>query len=130
MKKEEIPQSLTLLQNDKISIFLSAISGSKAMVEQILQDFSDAYGLRYVSLRYFNVEGADPEGKIGQAYRESTHLITRALKAAKGEIPYIEIYGTDYPTTDGTCIRDYIHVSDLIDTHLIALNYLLDKGMQ
>jgi len=100
------------------------------MVEQILQDFSDAYGLRYVSLRYFNVEGADPEGKIGQAYRESTHLITRALKAAKGEIPYIEIYGTDYPTTDGTCIRDYIHVSDLIDTHLIALNYLLDKGMQ
>jgi len=101
---------------------------SKAMVEQILQDISYAHGLRYVSLRYFNVAGADPEGKIGQAYRESTHLITRALKAAKGEIPYIEIYGTDYPTPDGTCIRDYIHVSDLIDAHLIALNYLLDNG--
>jgi len=101
---------------------------SKAMVEQILQDISYAYGLRYVSLRYFNVAGADPEGKIGQAYRESTHLITRALKAAKGEIPYIEIYGTDYPTPDETCIRDYIHVSDLIDAHLISLNYLLDNG--
>lgn len=101
---------------------------SKMMAEKILQDISESYGLKYISLRYFNVAGADPEGKLGQAYKESTHLITRALKAVKGEIPYLEIYGTDYPTSDGTCIRDYIHVSDIVDAHIAALQYLLDGG--
>src|SRR5208337_3038775 len=81
---------------------------SKAMVERMLQDFSNATDFRYVSLRYFNVAGADPDGKIGQAYKESTHLITLALKAAKGELPRLLVFGTDYPTPDGTCIRDYI----------------------
>jgi UDP-glucose 4-epimerase len=101
---------------------------SKAMIEEILDDCSQAYGLRYVSLRYFNVAGADPMGRIGQVSPEPTHLIARALKAAKGELPFLEIYGTDYPTPDGTCVRDYIHVDDLADAHLLALEYLLSGG--
>jgi UDP-glucose 4-epimerase len=77
-----------------------------------------------VALRYFNVAGADPEGKIGQAYKEATHLITRALKTAKGQFEKLLIFGTDYPTPDGTCIRDYIHVNDLARAHVLALDYL------
>jgi UDP-glucose 4-epimerase len=101
---------------------------SKAMVERVLLDFSHAEDFRYVSLRYFNVAGADPDGKIGQAYQESTHLITRALKTAKGELPALFIYGTDYATSDGTCVRDYIHVNDLAEAHLLSLQHLLDGG--
>jgi len=101
---------------------------SKVMVEHILKDFSAVSDLRYISLRYFNVAGADPEGKIGQAYRNATHLITRALKTAKGELPKLSIFGTDYPTPDGTCIRDYIHVNDLADAHIAALEFLAAKG--
>lgn len=102
---------------------------SKVMVERILQDMSRAHDFRYIALRYFNVAGADPEGRIGQAYQESTHLITRALKTAKGEFPKLLIYGADYPTPDGTCIRDYIHVDDLADAHIRALEHLMDgKG--
>ena len=103
---------------------------TKATVERILYDLdkSDQQGLRYVSLRYFNVAGADPEGEIGFAYPEATHLIIRAVKTAKGEFERLDIFGTDYPTPDGTCIRDYIHVSDLAEAHLLALEYLLDGG--
>jgi UDP-glucose 4-epimerase len=101
---------------------------SKAMIEEILADCTQAHDLRYASLRYFNVAGADHMGRIGQVSPEPTHLITRALKAAKGELPFLEIYGTDYPTPDGTCIRDYIHVEDLADAHLLALEYLLSGG--
>ncbi len=79
-------------------------------------------------LRYFNVAGADGNCRIGQAYKEATHLITRALKTAKGEFGKLEIFGTDYPTPDGTCIRDYIHVDDLAEAHILALEYLLDGG--
>ncbi len=102
---------------------------SKMMAEMMLKDI-DASGadLRFVSLRYFNVAGADRDAKIGQAYRESTHLITRALKAAKGEIDNLSIFGTDYPTQDGTCIRDYIHVDDIANAHLLAIDYLCDGG--
>ena len=107
---------------------INPYGSSKVMVEQALEDCSRAYGLPYVSLRYFNVAGADPEARIGQASREPTHLITRALKAAAGKLPRIEIYGTDYPTPDGTCIRDYIHVEDLAEAHLLTLEYLLDGG--
>lgn len=107
---------------------INPYGNSKVMVEQALEDCSRAYGLPYVSLRYFNVAGADPEARIGQASREPTHLITRALKAAAGRLPRIEIYGTDYPTPDGTCIRDYIHVEDLAEAHLLSLEYLLDGG--
>jgi UDP-glucose 4-epimerase len=101
---------------------------SKAMVERILQDHSQSSDFRYVALRYFNVAGADPDGKIGQAYHDSTHLITRALKTAKGELSKLFVYGTDYPTPDGTCIRDYIHVNDLAQVHLTALDYLINSG--
>jgi len=101
---------------------------SKAFVEEILKDVSFAKGLRYVSLRYFNVAGADPDGKLGQSYKNPTHLITRALKTALGEYDALYIYGTDYPTPDGTCIRDFIHVTDLASAHLDAIEYLFRGG--
>jgi UDP-glucose 4-epimerase len=102
---------------------------SKAFVEGILKDLALAdSSFRYVSLRYFNVAGADPEGRIGQSYKNATHLITRALKTAKGEYEKLYIFGTDYPTPDGTCIRDFIHVDDLAEAHVLALEYLLEGG--
>ncbi len=102
---------------------------SKAYVEGILKDLDKAEkDFKYVSLRYFNVAGADPEGKLGQKYQNATHLITRALKTAKGEYEKLYIFGTDYPTSDGTCIRDFIHVSDLAEAHILALEYLLSGG--
>ncbi len=102
---------------------------SKAFVEKVLQDLDKAErDFRYISLRYFNVAGADPEGEIGQKYQNATHLITRALKTAKGEYEKLYIYGTDYPTPDGTCIRDFIHVNDLADAHILSLEYLLSGG--
>jgi UDP-glucose 4-epimerase len=108
---------------------INPYGSSKAMVEQILKDTAFAHpAFRYVALRYFNVAGADKHGLIGQAYKVSTHLITRALKTAKGEFPVLEIFGTDYPTPDGTCIRDYIHVDDLADAHAAALDYLSKGG--
>ncbi len=99
---------------------------TKAIVEEILKDMADAGEVQYVSLRYFNVAGADPEGEVGPTYKQPSHLIIRALKTALGELPYLEIYGTDYPTKDGTCIRDYIHVMDLAKAHLLALKFLVE----
>jgi UDP-glucose 4-epimerase len=99
---------------------------TKAMVEQILQDLSAAEKFRYITLRYFNVAGADTEGHIGQVYKNPTRLLTRALKTAKGEFDKLSIYGTDYPTPDGTCIRDYIHVDNLARAHIQSLDYLMD----
>lgn len=101
---------------------------SKAFVENILQDFDRAYGLKYVSLRYFNAAGANPEGKIGESHNPETHLIPLILKTAKGERKSIKIFGIDYPTPDRTCIRDYIHVDDLAEAHMLALEYLLNSG--
>ncbi len=101
---------------------------SKVFVEKVLKDCSKAYSFRYVALRYFNVAGADALSRIGQVSPKPTHLITRALKAAAGEIDKLEIYGTDYPTPDGTCIRDYIHVDDLANAHILALEHLLSGG--
>lgn len=102
---------------------------SKMMTEFMLKDISFARNdFRYVSLRYFNVAGADGKGRIGQAYKEATHLITRALKTAKGEFEKLLIFGTDYDTPDGTCVRDYIHVDDLADAHVKALDYLASGG--
>ncbi len=100
----------------------------KLMVEKVLKDYSSAYGLRYVSLRYFNAAGADPEGEVGERHHPETHLIPLILDAAMGKREDIKIFGTDYPTTDGTCIRDYIHVTDLADAHIKALKYLEDGG--
>ena len=107
---------------------INPYGSSKLMSERILADYAVSNPLfRYVALRYFNVAGADPEGRLGQAYRNPTHLITRALKTAMGEFEKLEIFGTDYPTPDGTCIRDYIHISDLANAHILALQYL-DAG--
>jgi len=107
---------------------INPYGASKVMIERILTDFAAATDFRYCALRYFNVAGADPQGRIGQSYRFATHLITRALKAAKGESPKLSIYGTDYPTPDGTCIRDYIHVDDLAAAHVLALRLLMETG--
>ena len=97
---------------------------SKLMAEQILADFGAAHGIRSISLRYFNAAGADPGGEIGEAHNPETHLIPLILDAATGMGPPITVYGTDYDTPDGTCIRDFIHVSDLANAHLRALNAL------
>jgi UDP-glucose 4-epimerase len=105
---------------------INPYGASKVMVEGILQDLAKARPFNYIALRYFNVAGADPNGRLGQAYAEPTHLITRALTTARGEYDKLSIYGTDYPTPDGTCIRDYIHVDDLADAHVRALEYLMD----
>jgi len=107
---------------------INPYGASKAMIERVLADLSAVTDFRYAALRYFNVAGADPQGRIGQSYREATHLITRALKTAKGEYPELAVFGTDYPTPDGTCIRDYIHVDDLAAAHLLALNLLNETG--
>ena len=108
---------------------INPYGASKAMNETILKDLSLANSdFRYVALRYFNVAGSDPQNRIGQAYKEATHLITRALKTAKGEFDQLQIFGTDYQTPDGTCIRDYIHVDDLAAAHVLSMNYLADGG--
>ncbi len=101
---------------------------TKLMIETILSDFADAYGLRYVALRYFNAAGADPETEIGEWHEPETHLIPLVLDAAMDRRERIQVYGTDYDTPDGTCIRDYIHVTDLADAHILALRYLLQGG--
>jgi UDP-glucose 4-epimerase len=99
----------------------------KYMVEQILNDYSSAYDLQYISLRYFNAAGADPEGELGERHHPETHLIPLILDAALGFREDVKIFGTNYDTPDGTCIRDYIHVTDLADAHIKALKYL-DAG--
>jgi UDP-glucose 4-epimerase len=95
---------------------------SKLMVEGALSDLASAYGLGYVSLRYFNVAGASPDASIGEDHHPETHLIPRILKTAMNSTEAVQIYGTDYGTPDGTCVRDYVHVEDLVAAHLLALN--------
>lgn len=108
---------------------INPYGASKRMTEQLLSDLAAADpGFRYVTLRYFNVAGADLQARIGQHYKNPTHLITRALKTAAGVYPQLQVFGTDYPTPDGTCIRDYIHVDDLASAHLCALEHLLRGG--
>lgn len=107
---------------------INPYGATKAMIEKVLEGLGAARDFRYIALRYFNVAGADPQGLIGQAYREATHLITRALKVALGEYEMLSVFGTDYPTPDGTCVRDYIHVEDLAGAHLLALMYLRQTG--
>jgi UDP-glucose 4-epimerase len=107
---------------------VSPYGRSKLMVEWMLQDASRAYDFRYVALRYFNVAGADPKGRLGQSTPNATHLIKRGVQTALGLYPSMDIFGEDYPTRDGTCVRDYIQVTDLIDAHLAALAYLRRGG--
>ncbi len=101
---------------------------SKLMVETILEDYRHAYGLNYVNLRYFNAAGADLDAEIGEKHDPETHLIPLVLDAASGRRPLIKVFGNDYLTPDGTCVRDYIHVSDLADAHILALRRLLNLG--
>jgi UDP-glucose 4-epimerase len=107
---------------------VSPYGRSKLMTEWMLEDSARAYGLRYVALRYFNVAGADPGGRTGQSSPRATHLIKRASQVALGRVPHLDIFGTDYPTQDGTGVRDYIHVADLVDAHMRAIDYLRDGG--
>lgn len=97
---------------------------SKLMVEQLLEDYDKAYGLKSISLRYFNAAGADPDGELGERHDPETHLIPLVLQAASGRREEITIFGDDYDTADGTCIRDFIHVQDLCEAHTLALDYL------
>jgi len=108
---------------------INPYGASKLMVERILQDHKAAYGLRSVSLRYFNAAGADPDGELGEAHEPETHLIPLVLEAAAGRRAHITIFGDDYDTPDGTCIRDYIHVSDLAEAHVLAMRRLENDRM-
>jgi UDP-arabinose 4-epimerase len=103
---------------------INPYGASKLMIERILSDFDIAHGLRSISLRYFNAAGADPDGDIGEAHDPETHLIPLILDVAAGVRQLVQIYGNDYETPDGTCIRDYIHVSDLAQAHVLALRSL------
>jgi UDP-glucose 4-epimerase len=103
---------------------ISPYAHSKLMTEWMLEDASKAHDFRHIVLRYFNVAGADPKGRTGQSSPHATHLIKRAAQVALGRVPHLDIFGTDYPTADGTGVRDYIHVSDLVAAHLLALDAL------
>ncbi len=107
---------------------INPYGASKLMVERILQDYSKAFELKYVALRYFNAAGADESGEIGEDHNPEMHLIPLVLDAALGRRKHITIYGTDYDTPDGTCIRDYIHVTDLAHAHILGLKYLEQGG--
>jgi UDP-glucose 4-epimerase len=107
---------------------MSPYGASKLMTEWMLRDAAAAHGLTYAALRYFNVAGADPEGRSGQSTPNATHLIKVACETALGKRNRMEVFGTDYPTADGTCVRDYIHVSDLVAAHLDALKHLRAGG--
>lgn len=118
-----IPE-VTPIKEDAPLAPINPYGASKRMIEQMLADFHTAHGLESVSLRYFNAAGADPDGEIGEAHDPETHLIPLVLDAAQGTRPQVTVYGDDYDTPDGTCIRDYIDVSDLADAHVRALEWL------
>jgi UDP-glucose-4-epimerase GalE len=105
---------------------INPYGASKLMIERVLMDYVRAYGLQFVALRYFNAAGADPDGEVGELRDPETHLIPRAMMSIQGHLDDFEVFGSDYPTPDGTAIRDYIHVSDLADAHLAALRRLQD----
>jgi UDP-glucose 4-epimerase len=117
---QEVPMTEDHPQNP-----INPYGRSKWMVEMLLRDFARAYGMPSVIFRYFNAAGADPDGDLGEDHDPETHLIPRVLDVMSGREPYLQIFGDDYPTPDGTCIRDYIHVSDLADAHVLGLERLL-----
>lgn len=118
-----IPSQVPIPENHP-QLPINPYGRSKLMVEQIIQDYASAYGIRYAILRYFNAAGADPGGQIGEDHDPETHLIPILLQTVQGRRDYAEVYGTDYDTPDGTAIRDYIHVTDLAGAHVLALKYL------
>ncbi|MBF0494266.1 MAG: UDP-glucose 4-epimerase GalE [Candidatus Omnitrophica bacterium] len=122
-KAERVP----IKENDRIAP-INPYGVTKRMTEKILEDLASAGKIRYISLRYFNAAGAHASGDIGENHVPETHLIPNVLAAAKGRSGTVEVYGNDYPTPDGTCVRDYIHVMDLAEAHLLALRYLFSGG--
>lgn len=120
---ERVPITEDMPQNP-----INPYGATKLMVERIFKDYAVAYGLKFAVLRYFNAAGADPDGEIGEWHQPETHLIPLVLDAAAGERESIQVFGNDYPTPDGTCIRDYIHVYDLATAHLLALEHLNRGG--
>lgn len=122
-------QDGVVLTEDTPQYPINAYGGSKRAIENMLVDFGKAHGLEHVIFRYFNVAGADPEGELGEQHEPETHLIPLMLDAVAGKRPALTVFGSDYPTKDGTCIRDYVHVSDLVDAHVLGLQWLLQgKG--
>ncbi len=122
-----IPSRLPITE-DMVQLPINPYGRTKLMIELMLGDYARAYGIRSVALRYFNAAGADPDGELTERHDPETHLIPRALMAAAGRIERLDVFGDDYATPDGTCIRDYIHVTDLADAHVAAVNYLRDGG--
>src|SRR4051794_7494484 len=118
------PEQVPVAEDDP-KLPINPYGASKLMTERMLEDASAAHPFNYGALRYFNVAGADPEGRTGQMGKGSTHLIKVACEAAVGKRPHVAVYGNDYPTPDGTCIRDYIHVADLAAAHVAALDWLV-----
>ncbi|RDJ00705.1 UDP-glucose 4-epimerase GalE [Dyella solisilvae] len=114
----------TLIAEDHPTRPINPYGASKLMVERILADAASAYGLRSTALRYFNAAGAHPEGRIGESHQPETHLIPNVLRAALGQEAGLKVFGLDYPTRDGTCVRDYVHVNDLASAHLLALQHM------
>ncbi len=120
-------QDGVVLTEDTPQYPINAYGGSKRAIEDILRDFGAIGALNHVIFRYFNVAGADPEGELGEQHFPETHLIPLMLEAVAGKRPALTVFGTDYPTRDGTCVRDYVHVSDLVDAHVLGLRWLMDK---
>jgi UDP-glucose 4-epimerase len=121
------PVNVPISEDETVSP-INPYGHSKSFIETVLHDVSLAKDFRYVSLRYFNAAGAEPRALIGERHNPETHLIPLILKTAKGERQSIRINGTDYATPDGTCVRDYVHIMDLADAHILALDYLMDNG--
>ncbi len=120
-------QDNIVLDEDCAQQPINAYGASKRAIEDILVNFSESHGLEHVIFRYFNVAGADPEGEIGEFHRPETHLIPLMLDAIAGNRTALTVFGTDYPTPDGTCIRDYVHVMDLVEAHILGLKWLEDS---
>jgi len=122
-----VPETNPIVESFQTSP-INTLGRTKITVEKILEDYDRAYGFKSVALRYFNASGADPDCEIGEWHEPETHIIPLTLDVALGKKEFVEIYGTDYSTFDGTCIRDYIHVDDLAEAHILALEHLLNNG--
>jgi len=119
-----VPETIPIPESHRLNPF-NPYGRTKLFVEQIMQDYEAAYGLKFISLRYFNAAGADPDGKLGELHDPETHLIPNALLTVLGKRTYLNLFGNDFPTPDGTTVRDYIHVTDLAAAHVLALKKLL-----
>ena len=116
------------ISEDKPKNPMSAYGESKLSMERAIKWYGLAYGIRWMALRYFNAAGSDPEDELGEDHEPETHLVPLVIEAALGRRPYVEVYGTDYPTSDGTALRDFVHVTDLADAHVKALRHIMEGG--